>query len=66
MSEIINLRRARKQREKADDQQQAAQNRLSHGRAKGEKQQTAMLEHQAKAKLDQHRLIPPELMPESI
>ena len=37
MGEIINLRRARKARDRAASQAEAAANRLSHGRGKAEK-----------------------------
>jgi len=38
MSEIINLRRARKARDRAAAQAEAAANRLAHGRNKAEKE----------------------------
>ncbi len=38
MSEIINLRRARKARDRAAAQTEAAANRLVHGRSKAEKE----------------------------
>ena len=40
MGEIINLRRARKTRDRAASEAEAAANRLSHGRSKAEKQAT--------------------------
>lgn len=40
MGEIINLRRARKTRDRAASEAKAAVNRLSHGRSKAEKQAT--------------------------
>ena len=40
MGELINLRRARKARDRAVSETQAAANRLSHGRSKTEKQAT--------------------------
>jgi hypothetical protein len=40
MGEIINLRRARKTRDRAASEAKAAANRLSHGRGKTEKQTT--------------------------
>ena len=40
MAEIINLRRARKARDRAASEAEAAANRLSHGRSKAEKQAT--------------------------
>jgi len=40
MAEIINLRRARKARDRVASEAEAAANRLSHGRSKAEKQAT--------------------------
>jgi len=40
MAEIINLRRARKARDRAASEAEAEANRLSHGRSKAEKQAT--------------------------
>jgi hypothetical protein len=37
MADVINLRQARKQRARADAEQQAMRNRAAHGRTKGEK-----------------------------
>ena len=37
MAEIINLNRARKIRDRAEDKAQAAANRVAHGRTKGQK-----------------------------
>lgn len=41
MVEIINLRMARKAKKRADAEQQAAENRVRHGRDKGAKQRDA-------------------------
>ncbi|EKV30566.1 hypothetical protein C882_4525 [Caenispirillum salinarum AK4] len=40
MAEIINLRHARKQRARAEKEQQAADNRRKHGRTKAERRAT--------------------------
>ena len=40
MAEIINLNKARKAKAQADDKVAAAANRASHGRTKGERDQT--------------------------
>ena len=37
MGEIVNLNRARKARDKAQEKAQAAQNRVAHGRSKAER-----------------------------
>ena len=37
MAEVINLRRARKARERADEERRAAENRVRYGRPKAEK-----------------------------
>ena len=60
MVEIINLRRARKQKQKNEDQATAAQNRINHGRRKDEKTLTRRLDEQAQQKLENHRLTPDE------
>src|SRR5262249_2144957 len=41
MADIINLRQARKHKQRAERAQQAAENRAKHGRTKGEKQRDA-------------------------
>lgn len=37
MGEVVNLRQARKARQRADDESRAAANRLKHGRTKADK-----------------------------
>lgn len=39
-AEIVNLRRARKAKARADKEREAAQNRVTHGRSKGERRLT--------------------------
>lgn len=50
MAEIINLNRARKARDKAEDKARAAKNRVSHGRTKAEKT-AARIEAERSARL---------------
>lgn len=52
MAEIVNLNRARKAREKAEQTRQAAANRVAHGRSKAEKAQDAQAEARRRALLD--------------
>ncbi|GHA12002.1 hypothetical protein GCM10007989_02970 [Devosia pacifica] len=56
MSEIINLRRARKQRQRLDKELEAQQNRQLHGRTKAERKQDEATRELAAARLDAHRL----------
>jgi hypothetical protein len=56
MAEIVNLRRARKQRARQDAQTQAQQNRLSFGRTKAERQITEATREKAARDLEGHRL----------
>ena len=52
MAEIINLRRARKARDRAASEAEAAANRLSHGRSKAEKQATRAERERLERSLD--------------
>lgn len=52
MVEIVNLNKARKARAKADQQAEAAVNRVKHGRTKAEKQNDARAEARRRALLD--------------
>ena len=52
MAEIINLRRARKARDRAASEAEAAANRLSHGRSKAEKQATRAERERLEQSLD--------------
>ena len=55
MSEIVNLKRARKGKARAAAEAEAAQNRLTHGRSKVEKE-LAKAEHKnAQRRLDGHK-----------
>lgn len=55
MAEIINLRMARKHKARADKEAQAAQNRITFGRTKAEKQQTAAEKALADKRIDGHK-----------
>ncbi|OAI22638.1 hypothetical protein A1351_03860 [Methylosinus sp. R-45379] len=64
MGEIVNLRRARKVRDKRSKETEAEANRIAHGRTKAERElgeATARLETE---KLDAHRLEAPQSEPE--
>jgi hypothetical protein len=56
MGEIVNLRRARKARDRRLDEDQAQQNRVSHGLSKVERQLAEKIKAQAAKELDGHRL----------
>lgn len=56
MSQVINLRIARKQAKRRQAEQEAAQNRLAHGRSPAEKQLDRAQSVQTRRKLDQHRI----------
>jgi hypothetical protein len=56
MSTIVNLRIARKRAKRRLAEQEAAQNRLAHGRSKAEKAQTRSDIDRAGKKLDLHRI----------
>jgi len=56
MADIINLRQARKQKQRADKDQQAAENRAKHGRTKGEKQREAADADRVRRQVDQAKL----------
>jgi len=58
MGDIVNLRRARKQREKASSEIDAAANRVRFGRPKGEKRVQAAQRKLERDRLDAHRLEP--------
>ena len=55
MSEIVNLRRARKAKARAAAEGEAAQNRITFGRTKTEKQMAAAQRKAADKKLDGHK-----------
>lgn len=56
MAEIINLRRARKQKERAEADKTAEQNRISFGRTKAERSLTNAERDKAARHIDGHRL----------
>lgn len=58
MGEIINLRKARKQRERAAKDEEAAQNRVTHGRTKAEKKLTGAKAEKAAGDLEAHKREP--------
>lgn len=60
MAEIVNLRRARKQRARQDADKQAQQNRIAFGRTKAERSLTQAERDKAGRTLDGHRLAPPD------
>ncbi|MFN3672943.1 MAG: DUF4169 family protein [Bosea sp. (in: a-proteobacteria)] len=56
MAEIVNLRRARKQRKRTDADKQAEQNRISFGRSKAERALSDAEAALAAKRLEGHRL----------
>lgn len=55
MAEIVNLKRARKQKARAAAETEAAAKRLVHGRTKAERSKTKIEKEAAERKLDGHR-----------
>ena len=55
MAEIINLRKARKAKARAEKEEKAAENRLKHGRPKAERSLTEASKDLLDRKLDAHR-----------
>ena len=55
MAEIINLRKARKARTRAEKEAVAAENRVAFGRTKAEKQRAEAEQRLAARKLEAHR-----------
>ena len=60
MAQIVNLRQARKRKLRADQDQQAAENRAKYGRTKGEKKRAVAEADRDSRHLDQARLTPDE------
>jgi hypothetical protein len=60
LAEIVNLRRARKLKERERSQAEAAQNRAVFGRSKAEKRLTERERTLAEASLDGRRLVTPD------
>lgn len=58
MADILNLNRARKRKHKADEQRQAAENRVRFGRSKAERAAAAERDAAAQRQLDSHHLRP--------
>jgi hypothetical protein len=56
MTQIVNLRQARKRKQRADQDQQAAENRAKFGRTKGDKKRAAAEADRDSRHLDQARL----------
>lgn len=56
MAEILNLKKARKRRDRARDEAQAAANRVKFGRTKDEKARDRAEAEAAQRKLDQLKL----------
>lgn len=56
MAEILNLRAARKRRDRAEKEREAERNRTLHGRTKAEKTAEAAERARSLALLDGHRL----------
>jgi len=56
MSEIVNLRRERKRAARQLAENQAAANRLLHGRSKAERALQAAREAKSRGQLEQHRI----------
>lgn len=55
MSDIVNLRRARKAKARQEDETKAQANRLAHGRTKTERKLTKAEADAASKKLDGHK-----------
>jgi hypothetical protein len=66
MAEIVNLRRARKQRARQDADKQAEQNRITFGRSKTERLVTQAEREKAARALDGHRLPADDGKPEDV
>ena len=58
LGEIVNLRRARKQRRRGQNDATAAANRLAHGVGKAAKRETRAERERAERALEGHRLDP--------
>ncbi len=56
MTSVVNLRIARKRAKRRQAEQEAAANRLTHGRSKAERHLERARSDKAKIRLDQHRI----------
>lgn len=59
MGEVVNLRLARKRKQRAEAADDAARNRAVHGRSKAEKQLSRQVTERQRLDLDGHRLLTP-------
>jgi hypothetical protein len=55
VTDIVNLKRARKAKERAEAEAKAQANRIAHGRTKTEKKLTKAEQEAAQRKLDGHK-----------
>lgn len=55
MSEIVNLRQARKRKVRAESAAEAAANRAAHGRSRAEKVNSRLARELERRKLEEHR-----------
>jgi hypothetical protein len=55
MTDIVNLKRARKAKERAEAEAKAQANRIAHGRTKTEKKLTKAQQEASQRKLDGHK-----------
>lgn len=60
MAQIVSLRQARKQRSRAENERQAAENRAVHGRAKAEMNSNSDARAKTAAFVDGHRRTKPD------
>ena len=58
MAEVVNLRQARKRRDRAERETEAEANRIKHGLGKAEKTLASARREQDARKLEGHRLEP--------
>jgi len=58
MADIVNLRQARKRKQRAEHAQQGAENRAKFGRTKGDKQRATAEAQRTRRTLDQAKLTP--------
>ncbi len=56
MADVVNLRTARKRAKRREDDQHAAANRLSYGRARQQRARAKAEQDKANRDLDRHRL----------